>query len=197
MKKTYIALACFLMVVCFISATQSLPIQKQYTNVNLIQNCENSTYSNITRIYYPNMTYKLDGNYAMTSNGVDDYNYTIYLETIGTWMVYGFCDENGLYTTWQYDFEVSPTGIEFDSILNNPLPLILFILGFLLLVFAISKNISWLGFVSAVLFIINGIYLMIYGFGGLNDMYTRAIAIVSLGVGLVVMFMSAYDMVIE
>jgi hypothetical protein len=50
-----------------------------------------------------------------------------------------------------------------------------------------------IGFISGISFIITGVYSMIYGIADLADLYTRAIAIVCLGLGFIIMFMSAYS----
>jgi hypothetical protein len=50
-----------------------------------------------------------------------------------------------------------------------------------------------MGFISSIIFLLLGIYTMIYGFNNTIDMYTRGTALVFLGIGMFVMFASAYD----
>ena len=88
---------------------------------------------------------------------------------------------------------VTPTGINFNSVLNNPILLILGLLGLGLVLFGAIKGIPWFGFIGAILFLMVGLYTMIYGFDTVNDMYTRSVAIVFLGMGFIFMFTSAYE----
>ncbi len=46
------------------------------------------------------------------------------------------------------------------------------------------------GFMSGVLFTISGLYVTIYGFGNVTGLYTQAIAITSLGLGLMIMLVA-------
>jgi hypothetical protein len=92
------------------ASQSSLGTFQQNKEVNLIQNCENSTYANITRVIYPNSTTAINIQTKMTSNG-DDYNYSFSsTDALGTYVVYGSCDENGDKTNWVYDFIISKTG---------------------------------------------------------------------------------------
>lgn len=89
---------------------QTLGTFETGTEVTLIQSCEGSTYSNITKITYPNSTLALDGDVAMTQNG-DTYYYNFSdTEDLGRYLVYGHCDEGGTDTVWAYDFEITYTG---------------------------------------------------------------------------------------
>jgi hypothetical protein len=91
---------------------QTLGIRTQAQPINLVQNCLNSTYSNITRIVYPNSTNAINIQTAMTKNG-DDYNYTfLNTNSLGQYLVYGQCDENLVKTNWVYDFWITPSGTE-------------------------------------------------------------------------------------
>lgn len=82
----------------------------QNSTVNLIQSCKNSTYSNITMVLFPDSNFALNGQYSMEDNE-DSYNYTFTnTSLIGQYLVYGFCDENGIIQNWQYDFYISRRG---------------------------------------------------------------------------------------
>ena len=88
---------------------------------------------------------------------------------------------------------VTPTGITFNSVLNNPILLILGILALVLVLFGALKGIPWLGFIGSVLFILIGLYTMIYGFDNVTDLYTRSVALVLIGMGFIFMISSAYE----
>ena len=98
---------------------------------------------------------------------------------------YSFSDE-GYY-------DITPTGKIQTSISNNPILIILGLIGIGLIVFGVIKGLSWLGFIGSVMFILLGVYTMIYGFNNTIDLYTRGTALVFIGIGIIFMFASAYD----
>ena len=111
-------------------------------DVNLIQVCDNSTYSNITRILYPDSTFALNTEEIMQSNSQDNYNYTFSnTDIIGNYLVLGHCDEDGVDTDWVYDFAITHTGDKVS--LSNAIIVIVFLLLaglFLVLSFSFSKE---------------------------------------------------------
>jgi hypothetical protein len=121
-----------------LAETQTLGTFQQNSNINLIQQCTNSTYANITRVILPNSTFALNGQFAMTKLG-DDYSYTLSLgntSLLGEYLVYGICNEDGSKIGWQYNFYITTTGDKV-SLSNIILVIaflviagILFILGF-------------------------------------------------------------------
>lgn len=102
--KLYLLLIAFILVMGLASATQQTLGQFEINeNVNLQQNCLNSTYANISKIVYPNSSYD-DIDKVMSKNG-DDYSYLFNLtQTNGQYFIYGNCDENGQRVNWVYDF---------------------------------------------------------------------------------------------
>ena len=109
-KPILLILAIFL--VSGVTALQSLGTFQQGEDVNLIQSCDNSTYSNISRITYPNSTFLLDAETIMNSTTNDNYNYTLTnSDTPGPHIVYGHCDEDLVDTQWVYDYEITSTGL--------------------------------------------------------------------------------------
>jgi hypothetical protein len=163
--------------------------------IPLVQNCLTSSYSNISRVILPNGTFSINSQTAMIKNG-DDYSYNYSVTPISGWYnVYGVCDESGIKTNWVYDFYVNPTGREPGSIFNNAVIFILFFLGLTLLIVGTLQGNPWFGFIGSIMFLILGVYTMIYGFDNYTDMYTRSVAIVFLGIGIVTMFSSAYEFI--
>ena len=77
-----------------VSALQTLGTFQINNDVNLIQGCDNSTYSNITRVTYPNSSFAIDAETPMNvTSGGDNYNYTFSdTSVIGQYIVYGHCD---------------------------------------------------------------------------------------------------------
>jgi len=172
---------------------ESLGIFQQHSCIELLQSCSNCTYINISSVIYPNSSQAL-GQVAMTKIGTK-YNYTsceVSSET-GTYIVNGFGDVDGIITVFAYDYEVTPTGKIQSSILENPVLLILGIIGLCLIIFGATKGIPWFGFIGSIMFLLVGIYTMIYGFNNTTDLYTRGVALVFIGVGIIFMFLSAYE----
>ena len=102
----------FLMVIIPMALAQQqfLGVFKQGSDVNLIQICDNSTYSNITRVIYPSSQFAIDSQIEMIKTG-DNYVYIFNLtQKIGSYLVYGHCDESGVDHSWSYNFEVTNSG---------------------------------------------------------------------------------------
>ena len=79
MKNNLPILMCmiFLMAIMPLASAQtSLGTFEKNTSVSLIQTCDNSTYSNITRILYPNSTFMINSQTNMT-RADDNYNYIL------------------------------------------------------------------------------------------------------------------------
>lgn len=101
-----------LLMSCASAEQQTLGTFKQNDSLNLIQNCINSTYANVSRIVYPDSTLIINEQLIMEKNG-DDYNLTFLNTTkLGNYVVYGLCDENGIKTNWVYDFKITKNGEE-------------------------------------------------------------------------------------
>jgi hypothetical protein len=97
-----------------------------------------------------------------------------------------FCTDGTDSVTNDECFKVTTTG----NSNNLYLPLILGIFGLTLMVVAMWKKNGWLGLFSGFVFIILGIYSMIYGLGVIQDQYTEMISYVILGWGLILCFVA-------
>ena len=163
-------------------------------NIDLMQTCSNCTSINITSVLYPNSTIMIE-NVNMTKDGTK-YNYTLsgsYITIPGQYIVNGVGDLNGEDTVWSYIFNVNPTGRIETSILENPMLIILGLIGLALVIFGAAKGIPWFGFIGSIMFLLLGVYTMIYGFNNITSMYTRGVSITILGMGIIFMFASAYE----
>lgn len=90
---------------------QTLGIFRTEGVVTLIQNCGNCTYNNVSSVTYPNSTQAI-GQVAMTQLGTlysFNYNKT---DALGTYIVNGFGDLDGVKTSWSYTFNITNTGTE-------------------------------------------------------------------------------------
>lgn len=174
---------------------------KQYSDINFTQMItldgapNDNIVANIT-ITDPSNNI-LVGFQPMTYDSINKtYNYTLlstYTSQTGIYnrCIYAFATEGN--KTVCYDFEVTPSGIKQNSILENPLIILFLILGIFLVGLGIYQGNAIFGFLGALLFIMNGVYVMIYGLNNVQDLYTRSLAGVSLGLGLIFMFVAAYE----
>jgi len=186
----------FLLSVATIFATtdiiQSLPLVKQYDCVTLPQICGNCTYTNISSITYPNSSQAV-GQVGMTKNGTE-YNYLFCdTSTLGEYKVKGYYDKNGIVDVWNYPLEVTTTGQQN----NNTVPLFFALGGFIIFIVAIFTRNLYIGFISGTVFIVLGIYLMIFGLGTMADFYTQTLSYVSLGFGLLIFLSAAYEAITD
>lgn len=148
------------------------------TCVNLWQTCPDCTFVNISEVIYPNTTVATSM-VQMTKTGTA-YNYSFcktqptgeyVYKTFGNSAANGVCTQN-------VKFEITPGG-------NIFLFMILALLSLLLLILAFVAENEWLGFLAGTLFIITGVYAMIYGVASLSSLYTRAIAFTFIGLGII------------
>lgn len=176
------------------SELQTLGVFKQSEAINLVQNCLTSSYSNITRIVYPNGTFALNSQTLMTKNG-DDYSYAFSnTGTLGQYIVYGSCDESGTKINWVYDFSVTATGgLENNSIIF--LFLILIAASILVISF-IFKNYVF-ATISGFALMGAGMYGMIYGFADITSLYTRMISYIIIGLGMIIAVTSGFELASE
>ena len=88
-------------------------------------------------------------------------------------------------------FEVTGTGRQGNIGLDTFL--ILIFASIIVFVGSYWLDQDWGVFLSGILFILSGIYAMIYGLGDVSDLYTRGIAIVSIGIGIVFLVASLFN----
>lgn len=182
-----------LMAIQYVEATiETLGTFRQGNPVDLIQVCGNCSYVNITSIKVPNSTTILT-NVIMTKDG-SRFNYTFYDSwQLGRYIVSGIGDDDGIPTVFSYDFYINPTGEEQNSILDNPLSLIMIGLGIVLILLGVYQGNAYFGFIGGVLFLASGVYVMIYGFNNVLNLYTRGVAAVLLGFGIFFSIVSSYE----
>ena len=188
---------------CFISLIISLNILnvnasienigtvKQFDCITLPQTC-NCTWNNITTIMFPDKSFIII-NGAMARDGTY-FNYT-YCNTsvVGLYIVNGVGDKDAVITPFNYFFEVTTTGNDYPY----TIPLFLGLAGFILLILAFIMKNNYIGFISGILFIVLGIYVLVYGLGVMSDFYTQSIAYVTLGFGLLIFLASSYSAINE
>ena len=186
-----------------ISAADTYPttIQKlpqevtQGQSVDLPQGGSNGTDSwvwcNITRIIDPDHNVLLS-DIVMNKGG---YNFNaplngMYTQEIGSYTVETVCGDGINVKSGIYSFEVTTTGGSMN--LSLWIALTMIVISLVLFIIALYADNQYIGFITGISFIVSGMYIMIYGFGALADLYTRTIAIVVLALGMIVFFISAF-----
>lgn len=193
MRVLVIPLA-FILLVSGVMAIEDLGTFKQNTCVGLKQTCDNCTYVNVSAVESPDTTITAL-NKVMTKTNIL-YNYTwCDTDQLGEYKVYTFGDLNGLTTSGSYTFTITTTGTPKGSTLS--MTLILLVAALLLMLIAIFAKNEWIGFISGSLFIVGGIYTMIYGLGNMADLYTRAIGFSSIGFGIMLAVAAGYKVAEE
>lgn len=192
-KNLFLLLILFIFSFSFVHAGELdeifLDTFKQNQCVNLLQTCDNCSYVNLTFVQYPNSNYSLLGEYSMTKNGTTyTYNYCQTSE-LGDYKYGTKGDLDGIITTQPIRFTITTTG---NSKINT-IPIYLLIGGYILLVLGVYKREYIIGFSSGTLLIFGGVYLLIYGLGLFNNLYTQSLAYISLFLGLIISFVSAYE----
>lgn len=195
LKNIYFMLVILLVGLPLLSATQ---VYKQYDTVDLkvqcIANgtfCSSGSYCNIT-VTYPNGSMFVN-NQKMT-NQTSFYNYTIQNSNIlGDYSCMAVCCDGILCATDNSEcpFKITPTGDE----RGIGLFLILLICGFVLFALDYFIETGYITFLSGIIFVVTGMYSMIYGVGDLSEFYTRVVALICVGIGVIFIIGSAYDLV--
>lgn len=195
--NVFIIIACILLIPLAASTDniKTLDEVKQGSSVIIPQSGSNGTASwancNITTIYGPNHEVLIN-NVAMVKNGFS-FNYSLsgaYTNSLGGYIVEGFCTDGYNIVTFGFKFLVTTTGS--NSSISLWISLILLAVAVILLIIAFVFDSEYIGFISGTIFIVAGLYVMIYGFGNMADLYTRAIGMVLMAVGLLIFFVSAF-----
>jgi hypothetical protein len=177
MNKIYLILFLGIILMNSVNAeVESMGYVKMGNCIQLLQSAVNSTYSNITTISLPNKTEILSLNKAMTKDGTV-YNYSFCSTSqAGQYIVNGITDIDGVTTNWAYDFNVR-------SDTNLTLLIILISLAVIFFIATLIVNEEFFVYISGVLFLVSGTYIMINGIDIVNDWYSRAISYVLIGIG--------------
>lgn len=169
---------------------QSLGTFKQNDCVNLIQICANCTYVNISSVLYPDSTKAVGEQHAMDSSDTL-YNYTTCnTSKIGTYIVNGHGDIDGIDTVFSYDLYVTQSGSDSNQTRSN-LWFLVFIFVFLygLLIFGMSINDSNMSIISSFGIILAGLYIVAYGIADITNQYSSAIALINICIGAYILIM--------
>lgn len=191
MKKIWTALLIGILCMTLVSASSYVFKKDDIINFQLKCIDINSTYCSVAtqvlvNIDAPNGTNVVD-NLSATPNPTY-FNFTIPTSDIGEYKVLVISPTYQNSTT-EFTYLVTSTG----DTMGIYLFLILAIGGFVILGFALVTKNEYLGFVAGAIFVLTGVFTMIYGISFVSDMYTRGIAYVFIGLGTLFVIVSAYE----
>lgn len=172
----------FLFSLASISANEvsldSLGTGKQNTNFTINQPCASATYMTLSTIKYPDDTIKLI-NYNMTYAGAGSFQYN-FTDTsqLGEYHVCFITD--GCEIDACTIFEVTSTGGNSSMFLI----ILLTCIGTIFFIASLVTPEEFFVYISGLCFLICGIYLMINGVNVMNDVNTRYVSYIYLGIGL-------------
>lgn len=148
-------------------------------------NCSLTVYDNNANVVFDNLEMNRTAAY---------YNVTIEsLLDIGQYRSRMTCTDGSNSGSEIFYFDVTSSGEE-D---RKDLFLIMVLGSVILLTLAAIIKSNELGVFSGMLFLVSGVYTMIYGINGVYDLYSRSIAGVVIGLGMMLIIMSAYDMLTD
>jgi hypothetical protein len=109
---------------------------------------------------------------------------------LGIYTVTGYCGDGYNKQSFAYTFEVTTTGK--DNSISLWVMLVLLIFSVVLLMIAFALDNIYIAFLSGVLWIVSGLLVYLYGFGNVSDMYTNAIAMIIMAIGIMIFFAAAF-----
>lgn len=185
MKKILLTLFVGIFLISLVSSIETLGTFKQNECIQLRQTCASCSYVNFTKVSYPNSSIALS-NVQADRDGTS-FNYTFCdTKTLGTYIVEGVGDVDGIATVFAYDFEITPSG---QSGTEN----IVFFIVIILIVYGLTffgffgKNIP-ITILGGMAMIFLGVYLISQGVIIYRDTLTNYIAYLTIGVGIITSF---------
>ena len=178
MKKLMLCLLMGMFLISFASAY--LPHQ-QNTNLNLIQNCNNCTYCNITKMETPSNLLRF--NIQMEQDGTA-HNYTFNNENfteLGNYCIYGVCGNPSESKVWNKCREVTPSGQNGSS--NIVLILILIIIFYAIGFIGFFGKNEWVSILGGLGMMALGVYIIQEGLVIYRDFLTNAFSYITIGLG--------------
>ena len=192
MKKLLLALIMGIFLLTLVSAESYRGTQ--YEDVNIVETCvvngfpcPNDFLCNITISNPDNDLIVL--NIPMERNDTI-YNYTfVSTDILGNYDINVYCSNVTLSGNAESSLEITTTGREPKVMIT----LLLLLSALVLFVLALYLKNHAMGFIAGVMFLISGVYLMIYGLGDVSDMYTRTIALVVIAFGSFITLIAGWE----
>jgi hypothetical protein len=176
-------------------ATSLQGTYKQNEPIHLTQTCYESgamcdacNISSITSI----TSIPIVENIAMTK-GVSEFNYTFtQTSSLGTYYVNGYCVAGSDIQNWRYSINITPVGGPEN---NTTFFIILFVIALIFLLLAFIFHNYIFSILAGFVFLIAGMYGMIYGIGDITNLYSRMVSYIILGLGAIVTIISGLDLI--
>ena len=160
------------------ASTDYLGTYKQYDNIRLLQTCNDGTdicdYCTAS-VIYPNGTFALSNGVMTSDVSVFYYDFSN-TDAFGEYSVNGICGLGTSITQFVYYFDVTPTG---DS-RGTSWIFVLYVGSLVLFVIGLFIKNPFVILISAMGLMVSGLYTMLFGFNNLANMYTQAIALISI-----------------
>ena len=201
MKRLILGIFLAIFLISMVAAVEPSYFEKQYSpayikipcideDSNL---CSSTTNCNVTVIDPEGLTL-IDNDLMIRQQSFYEYNVTSNQTTkLGPHPTSINCYGGTASGFTSYDYEVTTTGKKPQLV--APLTLLLSSL-FLFVVGLLAYN-KPIGFLSGLLFMMSGVYVMIYGLGNIADLYTRSIAGIAIALGAIVSLTAAYEMLYD
>lgn len=168
-----------LFLISLVSALDNYGTFENGETIRITQVCSDATYINISSISNPKSQVMVS-NIEMASAGSGEYYYEFTNTTEnGRYDVRGISD--GCEEEFAVYLYVNSTGNESGSMFYI---ILLTSLAVIFLLASLFVNEEFFVYVSGVLFLVGGIFLMVYGLDSINDTNTRYLAFVYLGIGI-------------
>lgn len=141
-------------------------------------------------VIYPNGTFMFENQPMTLGVGTGIANYTLpNTFALGDHPYKQSCYESELFGEDTGVITITSTGTEG----NNNLILIFFgVFAVLLLVIGYAMEIPTMGFFAGIMFLLSGMFVLIYGFGSINDWYTQAFGVVAIALGIIISMAAAF-----
>lgn len=184
-----------ILVMGFATSVTALESYGKFTQgkvVRISQVCQDASYINISSIALPNSTV-IYANTPMVSSGSGEYYFNFYnTSLIGRYDVRGISD--GCDKTFATYFIVTPTG-GLES--NTYIFIILITIAIVILLLAFILHNYIFSVIAGFAMMAAGVYGMIYGFGDITSVYTRAISYIIIGLGMIIAVTSGLELMDE
>jgi hypothetical protein len=125
------------------------------------------------------------------TNKISYHNYTFNTKINGIYKADMTCTDATGNGAESFFFRVTPTGDERGIALF----LIILLSGVVLLIFASFTGVEYLAFIGGILFVLSGIYSVIYGISNLSNVYTSGLGVVLSALGVFFMVISSLRLI--
>jgi hypothetical protein len=170
-----------------VMALESYTPQQVNQQFTFCQVCSDATYITLSSIQTPTTIVYVDANMTSVGSGQYCYNYTGNIS--GRYDFRGISD--GCDKTYATYVDMSPV---IGSENNTTFFLVLAISSVVLLLLGFILNNYIFAFFSGILFLITGVYGMIYGLSDVTNLYTRMISLVVIGIGAIITILSSLEL---